>query len=317
MIVNLSSIAMSATYYKQERLIIRKTSTSAPVRFWSNLHGSYDSPIAEYAQTSDNVVEIDVTDYVRAYASNLTYLGIRATNSLQVYTLSVTTKGLINPASVIIPPHDYTEFAYIVPPFKLLEPVGSEQGDVIQFEFWSNDGSDYALYQYNGDSLIRQGLITDKSGVQLWENSINRFTIQRNWDENWIARNLQSRMCDRRYAAVKWVSFTGNTREHTFEIVKVKTESAGNYSLLPTDNEYVDIKGRVDSFVIRLDGLCTYDIWYYSDLITSSKVEVSLDGSTYTRVQVTSKSITLPDGEAQDGVLEINVNWKRYDAVTM
>ena len=42
-----------------------------------------------------------------------------------------------------------------------------------------------------------------------------------------------------------------------------------------------------------------------------------MDGTNYERVQVVSKNVTLPDGEATDGKLEIEVNWKRYDAVAM
>lgn len=316
MIVNLSSTSMSATYYKQGRLIVRKTSTSAPMRFWSNLQGSYDSPIAEYAQTSGNVVEIDVTDYVRAYASTLTSLKFRATNSSTTYTLNITIKGLINPASVIIPPHDYMDYALIVPPFKLIEP--GNDFSPIRYEFYSLNAGTFTRDEYDQNGDLYNTITQPKQSSSSLDDTIDsKFYIENDQDGDGIWRFIKPQMCDRRYANVRWLSFTGQERIHVFEVVKVKTESADNYSLLPTDNEYIDIKGRVDSFVLRLDGLCAYDIWYYSDLITSSKVEVSLDGTTYTRVQVTDKSITLPDGEAQDGKLEINVNWKRYDAVAM
>ena len=96
----------------------------------------------------------------------------------------------------------------------------------------------------------------------------------------------------------------------------IKTAPANSYNLLPIDNEYIEIKGRVDEMTIGLDGLTIYDLWYYGDVITSSKVEVD-DGRGYNRVEVTTKSITLPSGEAgNDGKLEIVLNWKRYDAVS-
>ena len=82
-------------------------------------------------------------------------------------------------------------------------------------------------------------------------------------------------------------------------------------------NDYDDVKGREDSFTIRLDGLNNYDLWYYADLITSSSVKVTLDGEKWQKVQVTEKNITLPDGEANNGILEISLNYAKYDAVAM
>ena len=123
--------------------------------------------------------------------------------------------------------------------------------------------------------------------------------------------------CGVRYAMVRWVSFTGATRCHTMEAVKAKSDTKDAFSLLPIDNEYVDIKGREDGFTLHLNGLSAYDLWYYADMIHSSKVEVSLDGETWDRVQVTKKSFTAPDGEGSNGEIEIQVNWKRYDAVAM
>ena len=97
-----------------------------------------------------------------------------------------------------------------------------------------------------------------------------------------------------------------------------KQTTKNAYSLLPIDGEYIEIKGREDGFTLRLDRLNTYDLWYYSDVLQSSNVQVSDDAQGWQRVQVTEKSITLPDGEAgTNGVLEIAVNYREYDAVAM
>lgn len=125
-------------------------------------------------------------------------------------------------------------------------------------------------------------------------------------------------ICGVEYIKVKWVSFTGQEREHWFELTKRKQSTKDAFSLLPIDNEYVEIKGREDGFTLRLDRLNTYDLWYYSDVLQSSNVQVSFDSQIWYRVQVTDKAITLPDGEAgTNGVLEIAVNYKRYDAVAV
>ena len=104
---------------------------------------------------------------------------------------------------------------------------------------------------------------------------------------------------------------------HYFMLRNQTIASAENYQLLTLDNYYDEIKGRVDGLDLYLDDLLPYDLWYYADVITSSKVEVSLDGQTWNQVQVTNKNVTIPTGEKGNGKLEITVNWKRYDAVNM
>lgn len=139
------------------------------------------------------------------------------------------------------------------------------------------------------------------------------------WDtetlQNILVRKLE---CNRRYAAVRWVSFTGKTRVHTFEL-RDATQTADEVIKLETlDGTYNQIKGRTDGFKLYLDELTAYDYWYYADVITSSKVEVSLDGTTWQQVEVTTKSVTIPNtSEGKTNKLEIIVNWRNYDAVTM
>ena len=104
---------------------------------------------------------------------------------------------------------------------------------------------------------------------------------------------------------------------HHFMLRKPTIASVENYQLLTLDNSYNEIKGRVYGLALYLDDLLPYDLWYYADVITSSKVEVSLDGQTWNQVQVTNKNVTIPTGEMGNGKLEITVNWRKYDAVTM
>ena len=129
--------------------------------------------------------------------------------------------------------------------------------------------------------------------------------------------------CGVQYACVEWVSFTGVTRRHVFEVIKNKIDVGDSYSLLMPDNSFSDIRGRKDSFTLFMDGLNAYDLWYYADLITSPSVKVSLNSERpatidFHAVQVTTKNITIPDGDYKsNGKLEITVNWKQYDAVAL
>ena len=82
------------------------------------------------------------------------------------------------------------------------------------------------------------------------------------------------------------------------------------------NNEYDERKGRRDGFTLKLEGLSRYDMWYYGDILTSSKVRVSFDGTTWRQVQVTGKAIKLPmSDEGALNVLEIPVNYRHYDTL--
>lgn len=304
MIVNVpttsSSTSASLSVWKQERLVFKVQGTAnAAVNVWTNLHGNYGSPMVQYTIPSSGVLYVDMSDYARAYAATLTKITLYD-GYARVYTISFA--GLINPDNVIIPPH--WQYAKIVPPDYI---IAGESGEVIA-EF----------YDYFAGTYMTSGA---QFSVTKRTLAINEDTFELYYTDSGATRRkkyqTQPKQCGRTYALVRWVSFTGQTRTHWLEVVKAKTDADAGYDLLPIDNEYVEIKGRVDGFTLRLDGLTAYDMWYYADMVTSSKVEVSLDGTNYDRVQVSTKTFTQPDGENNDGKLEINVNWKRYDAVAM
>ena len=136
--------------------------------------------------------------------------------------------------------------------------------------------------------------------------------------------------CGVRYAVIKWRSFVGPYKAHTFKINSQKTEAQDDYSLLMVDNSYKEIKGSEESLILSIDELNTYDLWYYSDILTSSEVSLMVcDGKVFyeisqrqeavggIRLEITTKNVTIPSGERADGKLEFEAKIKRYDAVTL
>lgn len=299
MIVDLTA-PRSVKVWLQERIIIRKTGNSDPVKFWSNLQGSSSAPIATYTPDSNGTTLIDVTDYLRAYGSSVTVCNFAY--GLNQIPLTITVGGLINPTSVIIPPHTLDTMAKIVPPSLMLY----NEINALTAEFYSGISS----WTITGATLsANERQVLGITGA---------FTLSKAGKSRTYGVTPVS--CGVQYALVRWVSFTGVTRTHLFEVVKCKSASADNYSLLPIDNEYREVKGRVDGCVLKLDGLDAYDYWYYADVLLSSKVEVAFDFIylDWMQVQVTTKNVTIPDGEAgEKGKLEINIKWKRYDAVAL
>lgn len=307
MIVNLENYTTPqlCDYWKQERFVCTAQLDEAgdTMSVWTNLHGSEQEPMVVYTADSSSGVTIDVTEYMRAYGSTATNLYFRNDARNLTCELRPTIKGLINPAGVIIPFHFGNSYCPIIPPYKMIAPAS---GALVAELYSTGAGA-----SVTGNASIQTGnrriaITGDFSFKAVPYGDARKYTIVK-------------QVCGVEYALVRWVSFSGVQRVHIFEVVKPTTASADNYTLMPVDNEYNEVKGRVDGFTLRMTDLCPYDLWYYADVITSSKVEVSLDnGTTYNRVQVTTKNITLPDGDTKtSGKLEIAVNWKRYDAVAM
>lgn len=299
MIIELQTASI-VKVWKQERFIVHDATFNGWL-LYTNLHGSAADPIASYVSGE---LYCDLSDYIRTYPSVSTIYFADASNPATYKSFAVQVAGLISPSSVIIPNNPLRAYgALIVPPAYMID--SEDQQSPIEAEFYSLTGT----WNVTGDatmSLDKRNVGQITGAFALTDGTHTR------------AYRLQKQQCGVLYALVRWVSFTGCTREHVFEVVKRKTTADGAYSLMPIDAEYIEIKGREDAFTLRLKGLDEYDTWYYSDMITSSKVEVSFDGQGYDRVQVTSNNVTLPDGNAgTDGELEINVNWKRYDAVSM
>lgn len=302
MIVNVSG-ATTAKVWKQERLIAHLASMTDDVKLWTDLEGSAANPIATYTPDANGDLWVDLTDYVRTYPSVGTFnfsFGVGSN-----WPLVVTIEGLINPESVLIPYHMLKENgAMVIPPSRIL--WDGTNSDPSEFEFYATAGT--WSVTGNASLAIDHRSVGQISGVFTLENAEQH-------NKDYVPTKLR---CGLEYAVVKWISFTGAERISWLQVVKSKIASANNYSLLPRDNEYIQIKGREDGFTLRIDGLNVYDLWYYADILTSSDVRVSFDGgTTFDRVEVDTKNITIPDGEAFDGVLEINVNWKRYDAVAL
>ena len=323
---NITYTYPDANVWKQERILVNVERQSGPataVKIWStalNL-GTITSPLATYSLDSNGKAVIDITDIVRTYIGSVEkVIAIAESTATSAISSAVSmgykVVGLINPSNVIIPCRDINDTmeSLILPPSFMLKPIAS--GALLKIECYDTGTYQAAtgriVMRPSGDVIELQNarslqLPYETTSIEFWHLA----------DAKYKTIALRELDCDKRYAAVKWISLSGVERCNTFEVMKPKTEAVDQFSLMSIDNEYIEIKGRKDGLTLRLDGLSAYDLWYYSDVMFSSNVQVSLDGSTWNRVQVTTKSFTQPDGGANDGKLEIAINWKRYDAVAM
>lgn len=277
--------------------------------------GALSGTVAKYAKPASGVLEIDLTDLVRVVSAGTVIIGEYTSSDVIIgstVSKSWTRAGLIDPSNVIAPESEIGLLfnASVFAPSVMLQSATSAK---IAFEIYSTDGYDFSTGRVkelpsetvqNFARSIEIGTATAE--VEFWHLN----------DIKYGAITLQELDECKKYATVEWVSFSGATRRHTFEVINCTTESIDAVSLQNLRNFYDEHKGRQDKFVLRIEGLNRYDYWYYADLITSDKVQLTFDGVNYKQIQVVTKSVTIPDNdEGELNTLEIEINFAKYDTI--
>ena len=109
-------------------------------------------------------------------------------------------------------------------------------------------------------------------------------------------------------------------------MVGVTDEQADGQEIIEPQNAFDVRMGLTQKMTLRLENLNTYDYWYYSDIVTSSDVRVTLTADDYdagndtlydsTRVAVDTKSVRQRDGDGGAfGTLNVEIKYRRYDRV--
>lgn len=310
------AVCFDEKVWKQERQIIyfkHKSGTMQEniVRLSLN---STSNVLATYTLDENNEVEIDVSELIRMLGNTANTLYLWCGHSISSaipLLIPYTVVGLINPANVLIP--RTISGQPIEPPSVMYAQVFDGLANAIRMELCASEYAVFYTVRGTGEGAYQ---------LEPWQPITarhERMTHARFSTESKTTKFAvkQPEAC-KQYAAVRWVSFTGQTRLHMWEIVQSKTETDGAFELLTQDGAFNVVKGRKDGFALRLDGLNAYDVWYYSDVCHSSSVEVSLDGQTWQRVNVTSKGVTVQDGNAgKTNTLLVELTYKKYDAVSM
>lgn len=303
--------AYDANVWLQERNVLRiKDTRATKVRVGLN---PISQEFATYTLDANHEAVVDMSDYIRTHAT-ATNIYVRSNSGIAVYVYvnaNYNPVGLINPKNVPIPETD-NGWPMTVPTMYRQAFAGAAYRTGVEIctsEYavaYGRRGTVEVAFQLEPwEPLIVSGLENMQSIVTATQDGHNTYQFK---ELNPCAR----------YAAVRWVSFTGKTRLHTLEVRDLSQTADEVIKLETLDGSYSQIKGRTDGFKLYLDDLTAYDYWYYSDIITSSKVEVSLDGANWNQVEVTTKSVTIPNtSEGKTNKLEITVNWRKYDAVTM
>lgn len=310
--------ALNVPYYSQERLIAKVTTTAETVKLY---YSGDAATMAEY-KTAGGSVLIDLTDYVRAYPTRNTY--VLAFGNV-TRALSIVRAGLIDPTKMLIPRHALqSEGAMIVPPSKMIV------GQRTVWLFYANNGDwyydDYLERSYSEDNPINSVFNWKFFDPDYFFNEGYIKIFPSGQRDKGVVFNFHKRECDEQYVEIAWQTclsksgeaFYQNNKAHTFYLKGQSTETVNSYSLAEADNAYKTIKGREDGFEFYIDELTEYDMWYYSDILTSSDVRlVAFNEELFddpVTLEILTSSVTMPCGERL-GKLEIKCKFKRYDAV--
>lgn len=278
--------------------------------------------VIKYAIPSSRNLDIDFSDLVRLSATGMCSISQNDAYDVIIgstYTMRWTQAGRISPTAYFraLPPDDMADtFELAISAPSVMYKRLNNNADPIRFELAADGGGGYQFatgrvkFPPLADEPIEFAraieIPSGADSVEFWHLN----------DAMYYRYPLKELECGKRYAEVEWVSFTGQTRRHVFEVVKLTEETTSEVSLETLTNEYDVRKDRRVSFSLRLEGLTAYDYWYYSDLVTSSSVKVSLSGANYRQVQVTAKKSTIPETSAGKPLtLEIPINYVRYDTL--
>lgn len=262
-------------------------------------------------------ITLDLSDIVRTYPNPSS---VTLTDTSTTATIAWNASGkLVNPDTTIRPNYgkesllvnfDPTNGGLIFAPSSTFSGdtfVGYSGGGTITFDMVSsgNDTIDSNMYDYPTEP-------TDKV--------INIFTGKGN---EVVVLELRSFDC-RKYCALRWESmFKKNLyKNHTFVIAEISGEADDTtecYNVIDDGTSRL-LKNRVEKCVVLVENLTPYDVWYYSDLITSNNVFFDFIQDRKRvgkerRVQVLSKSLTTSMNDAKRVDLQFEILIKKIDAI--
>lgn len=266
-------------------------------------------------------VMLDISDILAAYAIGASgYISFNTGEFTPTERISFEIKGDLSPASMIIPNNGkISEYAPIIAPVCYFQGLW---GIATQFVLHVSPSvySPLQFTEYVDGSPVTTAFQPDT--LQAVVIAGNRLVFRAREGVRTLAvRDISIRepQCGRCYAMVQWVSASGLVKRHTFEVRDVELSVSDSVSLQNNFGGFREVKGTRKGLRLHLPQLTAYDYWYYSDIITSSDVrvaasEIDADFGEDTRVKVTTKSATIPNG-ASVADFDVDVILKDYDII--
>lgn len=316
----------SAAVYSQERKVVKITNFNANTASVRLVLSSPINVTSNYLVPTSRELRIDVTDIVRLAETGQFYLYGQDTIGNTVSGVRLTckwiTKGLINPDTDIRPMSELLEMwtekadsqgvdvsVSVAPPSRILENTG------LPIIIEMHGTQDIAVFPVGSTSQNMFDALTSQITIPY---DMNDWFVGNDYERitygvyGTTERNGCNKAC-----AVRWISRYGVQKQFVWYYKDMRVNVSEVVSIATIDGTYDERKGYVQGLTLFLDELNAYDYWYYSDIITSSKVEIFIPGSSLWRVvQVDTKNVQIPNndiGKPKD--LEVQINLQAYDAI--
>lgn len=262
-------------------------------------------------------VTLDLSDIVKTYP-NPTSVTLTDASTTATITWNASGK-LVNPNTTIRPNYGKENLLVNFNPTNgglIFAPSATYPGDT--FIAYSGGGPITVYYPSIGEDTIDNNFYDYPT--ETTDKVINIFTGNGN---EVVVLELRSFDC-RRYCALRWESmFKKNIfKNHTFIIAEISGEADDTtecYNVIDDGTSRL-LKNRVEKCVVLVENLTPYDVWYYSDLITSNNVffDFIQDGQRVgkeRRVQVLSKSLSTSMNDAKRVDLQFEILIKKIESL--
>lgn len=271
--------------------------------------------------------KLDVSELLRLKAYGATdgkvsgSMWLRLNNSDQDYDLQVTysTQGRANPLKEWMVAHENE--GLLLPPLSLLNG-GTFTTATFPILIPSTEAGTWRIETSAGTTTaITKGVLTSVTANVSSNVEIN--VIKTDGADEVVQRSIvKPYVCGEERVQVTWTGREGTTKRAVWLKTKDTLTQIDRVSLDSLDGEYRGFAGVDEEFTLRLADLTPYDMWWYSDIISSGKVVVSrvpepVGDDMRRAVEVETKSITIPDGYMSNGVLEIKVKYRTYGATDL
>lgn len=271
--------------------------------------------------------KLDVSELLRLKAYGATdgkvsgSMWLRLNNSDQDYDLQVTynTQGRANPLKEWMVVHEND--GLLLPPLSLLNG-GLFTLTTFPILIPSTETGTWRVETSAGTTTnITKGVLTSVS-VNASAN-VSFDVIKTDGADEIVQRSIFTPyVCGEERVQVTWTGREGTTKLAMWLKTKDTLTQIDRVSLDSLNGEYRGFAGVGEEFTLRLADLTPYDMWWFSDIISSGSVVVSrvpepVNDDMRRAVEVETKSITIPDGYMSNGVLEIKVKYRTYGATDL
>lgn len=288
--------------YLFERNVV-KFKTTKPVMYLR----SGSSYIATYNNVANKEILIDMTEYIIANPNPTSAITLYDTSTTATITWQASGK-FFNPNKVQRPNYPLAQYftknnLRVNFPNVIFAPSSVFSGD--HFLTWSPvDDLDFYLQSSGGNTIGSEVYIVETAEE---DNAISIGVIDSKSQYNMQMR--QQKDCIQ-YIDIKWECLFKKDayKKHKFELYEQNESVDVSQELYNYKDGGLALteKSRKKTITLRLDDLSTYDLWYYSDLLTSSNVFAYVDGE-WQRIQVITKNINIPFNSVKRNELMIDV----------